>query len=47
MEDSSGRLIGEIAFYVAIGVLIALFLIKKYRQARTAEKDSLNNHKNQ
>jgi hypothetical protein len=39
MENAPGRLIGEIAFYVAVAALLVLFFIKKYRQARNAEKD--------
>jgi hypothetical protein len=39
MENSTGRLLGEIAFYAAIGVLVILFLFKKYKQVKNTEKD--------
>jgi hypothetical protein len=39
MENSAGRTLGEIGFYVAVAALLILFFIKKYRQARNAEKD--------
>jgi hypothetical protein len=45
MEDAPGRTIGEIAFYVAVAALLVLFFVKKYRQARNAEKDKMNNNK--
>ncbi len=43
MESNAGRVIAEIAFYVAIAVLLVLFFVKKYRQAKNVEKDNLNN----
>lgn len=46
MEDPGKQLLWEIAFYAALGMLVVLFLVKKYRQARAAEKNSINNNQN-
>lgn len=43
MDIISKSPVAEIVFYVAIAALLVLFFVKKYRQARTAEKENPNN----
>lgn len=43
MENTSARLMGEIAFYVAMAVLIIMFGVKKYRQLKNTQNDNQNN----
>ena len=48
MDKTSGITFVEIAFYVALAALLALFFVKKYKQVRTSEKERLddsNHHK--
>jgi hypothetical protein len=43
MDSLTGSTIAEIAFYTALAVLLGLFLVKKFRQVRNAEKENLGN----
>lgn len=47
MDQISRSFPWEIIFYLALTALVVLFLVKKYRQARNAEKENLKNNHNQ
>jgi hypothetical protein len=46
MDNSVWKTIGEVAFYLAIAVLLALFFVKKRKQIDTAHKEHLTDKNN-